>query len=36
MHTDDELYHLFLSGDTTSYDELMIRHGDSLTVYLDG
>ena len=36
MHTDDELYHLFLSGDTTSYDELMIRHGDSLTVYLNG
>lgn len=36
MRTDDELYRLFLAGDTTSYDELMIRHGDSLTIYLNG
>lgn len=36
MLTDDELYHLFLKGDTNSYDELMIRYGDSLTVYLNG
>ncbi len=33
---DDELYRLFLSGDTASYDQLMIRYGDSLTYYLNG
>ncbi len=33
---DDELYQNFLSGDTDSYDQLMIRYGDSLTKYLYG
>ena len=34
MHSDDELYRLFLNGKTDAYDELMIRHGDSLTFYM--
>ena len=34
--TDDELYSKFLAGDTASYDELMIRHGDGLVVYING
>ena len=34
--TDDELYRKFLSGDTDSYDQLMLRYGDSLTAYLYG
>lgn len=34
--TDSELYSSFLRGDTTSYNQLMIRHGDSLTLYLYG
>ena len=33
---DGELYRRFLDGDTTAYDQLMIRYGDSLTVYLFG
>ncbi len=33
---DEELYSRFFSGDSKSYDELMIRYGDSLTVYLFG
>lgn len=36
MQNDDTLYSLFLSGITSAYDELMIRHGDSLTFYLYG
>ena len=36
MHSDDELYRMYLSGDTAAYDELMIRHGDRLTSYLYG
>ncbi|MCR4727514.1 MAG: hypothetical protein K5796_02515 [Lachnospiraceae bacterium] len=36
MKTDFELYNLYLSGDSASYDELMIRYGDALTVYLNG
>ena len=36
MRTDDELYGSFLSGDKTAYDELMIRYGDSLVLYLHG
>ena len=36
MQSDHELYSLFLAGDTRAYDELMIRYGDSLTVYLNG
>ena len=36
MPSDHELYSLFLAGDTRAYDELMIRYGDSLTVYLNG
>ena len=34
--TDDELYSRFLSGDTDSFDKLLIRYGDSLTRYLYG
>ena len=33
---DGELYRGFLDGDTTAYDQLMIRYGDSLTMYLFG
>lgn len=35
MPGDHELYSLFLAGDTKAYDELMIRYGDSLTVFLN-
>lgn len=31
---DDILYSRFLDGDTASYDALMLRYGDSLTIYL--
>jgi RNA polymerase sigma-70 factor (ECF subfamily) len=33
---DGELYRSFLDGDTTAYDQLMIRYGDSLTIFLFG
>ncbi len=33
---DGELYRRFLDGDRDSYDQLLIRHGDSLTMYLYG
>lgn len=33
---DDELYSMFLSGDTDAYDQLLVRYGDSLTRYLYG
>lgn len=33
--TEDELYSRFLAGDTASYDELMIRLGDRLIVYIN-
>ncbi len=36
MQNDDTLYRLFLAGETSAYDALMIRHGDSLTFYLNG
>ena len=36
MRSGDELYSAFLAGDGTAYDELMIRHGDDLLVYLNG
>ncbi len=36
MNSDDELYRRFLAGDTSSYDQLMIRYGDSLTFYIHG
>ena len=36
MHSDDELYSGFLSGDQDAYDQLMIRYGDSLTFYING
>ncbi len=36
MKSDDILYESFLSGHVSSYDELMIRYGDSLTLYLKG
>ena len=34
--TDDELYRQFLSGNTDSYGQLMIRYGDNLIRYLYG
>lgn len=34
MTADDVLYNRFLSGDNSACDELMLLHGDSLTVYL--
>ena len=36
MPTDGTLYNCFLGGDTKAYDQLMIRYGDSLTLYLYG
>ena len=33
---DSELYNNYLAGDAGAYDQLMIRHGDSLTFYLYG
>ncbi len=36
MLSDDELYSLYLAGDTASYDELMLRYCDRLTFYLNG
>ena len=36
MPSDDELYSEFLAGKTESFDELMIRYGDKLTLYLKG
>ena len=36
MYTDDELYRRFRGGDTSAYDELMVRLGDSLVLYLNG
>ena len=34
--TDDKLYHSYLRGETSAYDHLMIRYGDSLVMYLYG
>lgn len=34
--TDDTLYKSYLRGETTAYDHLMIRYGDSLVLYLNG
>ena len=36
MESDDILYREFLDGDTASYDQLMIRYCDSLTMFLYG
>ena len=36
QESDDTLFRRFLSGDTGSYDQLMIRYGDSLTTGLLG
>ena len=33
---DEEIYSRFLEGETTVFDELMIRYGNSLTFYLHG
>ncbi len=32
--TDDELYRQYLAGENSAFDELMLRYGDSLTLYL--
>ena len=34
--SDDQLYRQYLSGDTASGDQLMLRYADALTAYLDG
>ena len=34
--SDDQLYNAFIKGDNSSFDELMVRYGDSLTYYLWG
>ena len=34
--SDDELYSRFLTGNVSSYDDLMIRYGDNVTMYLYG
>lgn len=36
INNDDKLYKEFLEGATASYDQLMLRHGDGLTIYLHG
>ncbi|MBP5306035.1 MAG: sigma-70 family RNA polymerase sigma factor, partial [Lachnospiraceae bacterium] len=36
MSDDDRLYEEFLHGKTESFDELMIRYGEKLTMYLRG
>ncbi len=36
MMTEDMLYDSFLRGDITAYDQLMIRLGDPLVLYLNG
>ena len=36
MPTDSELYNRYLHGDESAIDELMIRYGDRLTVFLNG
>lgn len=36
MKSDDLLYREFLDGDIDAYDQLMVRYGDSLTMYLYG
>ena len=36
MQGDDDLYRQYLYGDTVAYDELMLRYGDKLTLYLYG
>ena len=36
MERDDFCYRRFLSGESEAYDELLIRYGDSLTIYLNG
>lgn len=36
QQNDDELYQLYLHGNTAAYDQLMIRYGDSLMLYLNG
>lgn len=36
MVTDDILYRRYLSGDEDGLSALMERHGDKLTLYLDG
>ena len=36
MYNDDELYGHFLAGDISSYDQLMIIHGENLIFYIYG
>ena len=36
MQNDSVLYNEFLAGNTSSFDELMVRYGDNLMYYLYG
>lgn len=36
MRSDDELYRAFRHGDNTAYDELVLRHGDDLLLFING
>lgn len=36
MGLDEQCYERFLSGELAAYDELMIRYGDGLIIYLNG
>ena len=36
MNSDYDLYRLFLSGDISAYDQLLLRYGDRLIFYLYG
>ncbi len=36
MHSDIELYRRYLAGDVSAYDELLVRLGDGVTLFLNG
>ncbi len=36
MRSDDELYRAFRSGDNSAYDQLVLRYGDDLLIFLNG
>jgi RNA polymerase sigma factor (sigma-70 family) len=36
QHSDDDLYHLFLHGEPSAYDALMLRYGNGIVLYLNG
>ena len=36
MRTDETLYELYWQGEEKAADELVLRHGDILTLYING